>query len=54
MGSTMYGTWCAWQGVKKHAQEDWRAVYDAKRMSKGPLADCLEFDDVEHLIIIPK
>jgi len=29
-------------------------VYNAKRRAKGPIADCLEYDDVEHLIIIPK
>jgi hypothetical protein len=52
--STIYGICSAWQGTKTHSQTDWRAAYNAKRRTKGPLADCLEYDDVEHLIIIPK
>lgn len=46
---TAYGTFLAWRGVKKHASTDWRAVY-----AEGHNSHSLPYDDVEHIIVIPK
>lgn len=52
--STIYGTFRAWRGVKKHSETDWRAEYVSKRAGLAQDADVLDYEDVQHLVIVPK
>ncbi|WOO84690.1 uncharacterized protein LOC62_06G008207 [Vanrija pseudolonga] len=50
---TIYGTFRAWRGVKKHSETDWRAEYVSKRAGLAQDADVLDYEDVQHLVIVP-